>query len=155
MKQKNQQEQFKVDLFGAPVGQIRERWGRPAYKKTKENQELVASLRAIGWTKKRIATEMGCDEDTLTKHFSVELDQGPDRVRVLMLQALVAKVKQGNTAAIRMLQNLTDPTPPLNRGKVKQPPLGKKDQLERNAKAPVEDAEWGELLDPEGRGRAN
>lgn len=146
MNQKKQTEQFRKDLFGAPVGQIRERWGRPAYKKTKENQELVACLRAIGWTKSRIAAEMGCDEETLVKHFSVELDQGPDRVRALMLQSLVAKVKQGNTAAIRMLQNLTDPTPPPARGQNKKPAIGKKGMAEKAARAPIEDQEWSELL---------
>lgn len=90
-----------VDLFGAPVDQIRERWGRPGFAKTAENQRLVALLRGAGWNVPRIAGYLRCDEKTLRKHFSRELAAGADLTEGQVLEVLLQKARQGNIAAAR------------------------------------------------------
>ncbi|MFG6535546.1 hypothetical protein ACGYK5_17110 [Sulfitobacter sp. 1A16787] len=90
-----------LDLFGAPVGQIRERWGRKSFAKTEENQRLVAALKARGWSQKRISKYLGCDEKTLRKHYSRELDAGADLIEGDAIAVLIAKMRQGNMAALK------------------------------------------------------
>ena len=65
------------DLFGVPVGQLRERWGRPSFAKSDENQRTVMTLRGAGWSQKRIARYMGCDEKTLANIFPDSCRPGP------------------------------------------------------------------------------
>lgn len=139
-----------LDLFGAPIAQIRDRWGRPSYAKCKENQQLVATLKAAGWSQRRIARYLGCDEKTLRKHFSRELDAGADLIEGEALQVIVAKMRQGNLPAAKRILDLTAdarPAPPPARPQPDQEPpekLGKKDQLVADARAPS--GRWGDLL---------
>ena len=139
-----------VDLFGAPVSQIRERWGRPAFAKTKENQELVATLIAAGWTQKRIARYIGCDEKTLRKHFSRELEEGVDQIEAMALQVLVKKMRGGHTPSVNRLLEIIDekgrPAPPQKVAAAKPEKLGKKEQANRDAQTSHEDTGWAGLL---------
>lgn len=138
-----------VDLFGAPVSQIRERWGRPSFAKTKENQELVATLRAAGWSQSQIAEHLGCDEKTLRKHFSRELRAGAELIEAMALQVLVKRMRQGHVPSTRLLLGLIEdrgrpavPPPPPDHGTEK--PLGKKAQLDKDAQDPTPG--WDRLL---------
>jgi hypothetical protein len=139
-----------LDLFGAPVGQIRERWGRPSFKKTKENQELVALLRADGWTHERIAMYLGCDAKTLGKHFSRELQYGSDLIRGMALQVTLQRMRQGNSVATGRLLELTleagGAAVPIVPAAPRPAPLGKKDAANAEAQVAHENTTWGGLL---------
>lgn len=139
------------DLFGAPIGQIRERWGRPSFGKNKENQELVALLRSANWTVARIARHLGCDEKTLRKHFSRELDQGSDMIEAMALQVMLQKMRQGNSAATGRILDMVEkanlvvpPQPEAPSQKVER--LGKKEQAAIDAQTAHEDGKWGTIL---------
>ncbi|WP_439572623.1 hypothetical protein [Phreatobacter sp.] len=138
------------DLFGAPVGQIRERWGRPSFKKTQQNQELVALLRADGWTHDRIAAYLGCDAKTLAKHFSRELQYGSDLIRGMALQVTLQRMRQGNSVATGRLLDLTleagNPAVPIVPKPDKAAPLGKKEAALAEAQTAHEGTVWGDIL---------
>lgn len=97
-----------LDLFGAPVDQIKDRWGRKSFKKSKENQRLVAVLKARGWSQKRISKYLGCDDKTLRKHFSRELDAGADLIEGDALAVLLAKMDQGNMVATKRVLEICE-----------------------------------------------
>ena len=137
------------DLFGAPVTQIKERWGRPQYKKTQQNQLLVSTLKAAGWSQARIATYLRCDIKTLRNHFSRELQAGSDLIEGQALEVLVSQMRQGKLSAVRQVLALTE------KGRAAPPPapedhpeapekLGKKEQLDQAAQTPP--STWGSLL---------
>jgi hypothetical protein len=136
-----------VDLFGAPIGQIRDRWGRPSFAKTKENQEFVSLLRAAGWSQARIAPVIGCDEKTLRKHFSRELAIGADLIQAAALSMLMAKAKAGHAASAARIAELAQ-LGGFGGGKreAKPKPLGKKEAARRDANQPPSDENWAQLL---------
>lgn len=140
-----------VDLFGAPVTAIRERWGRPSFSKTRENQELVCLLRASGWTQERIARYLGCDEKTLRKHFSRELSEGSDRIEGMALEVLLKKMRSGDRLSATKLLELIDekgnPAPPIAPSPPKEKPVGKKAQLEAEARTGHTSTGWGDILE--------
>lgn len=148
---KSQGDVAETDLFGAPITQIRERWGRPSYGKSKENQELVALLRTKGWSHERIARYLGCDEKTLRKHYSRELEHGADMIEAMALQVTLQKMREGNSVATgRILEladraNLVVPPKPDKPSVIKEKP-GKKEQANIDARTAHEDGEWGSVL---------
>ena len=137
-----------TDLFGAPVTQIRERWGRRSFAKNKENQQLVVTLRAAGWSQTRIAGYMECDEKTLRKHFSRELEMGADIVEAETLQVLYAQMRQGKSTAINKLLDVLDngrAAPPMpKKSSEEDEKIGKKEALTRAAATPTNG--WGKVL---------
>lgn len=143
------------DLFGNPIVPMRDRRGRPSYKKDKENQDFVAVRAAAGWSHGAIADALGCDEKTLRKHFSRELSGGALIVEGMCLDVLMHKAREGHTPSVRALQDRLDrtATPPAPKGKpagedagdAKPETLGKKDQRRADAAAPA--AEYGDLYD--------
>ncbi|KAB2781254.1 helix-turn-helix domain-containing protein [Brucella anthropi] len=142
---------LETDLFGAPIGQIKERWGRPSFAKSKENQELVALLKAANWTVSRIARHLGCDEKTLRKHFSRELEQGADIIEAMALQVTLQKMRQGNSVATGRILDITEkanltipPAKPKSATDDERP--GKKEQANIDAQTAHQDSEWGTIL---------
>lgn len=101
-----------VDLFGNPSLPIRDRRGRPSFKKTPENQDFVAVRAAAGWSQKRIADEMGVDEKTLRKNFSRELLSGAVLVEGIALDVLLRRVRQGHIPSVRLLLERIETTAP-------------------------------------------
>lgn len=144
-----------LDLFGQPVLPIKDRRGRPSFKKTAENQDFVAVRAARGWSQKRIAEEMGVDEKTLRKNFSRELHSGLLIVEGMMLDVLMAKVRLGHVPSIRLLLDLVQTTAPRTAKSAEDddedaeevaPPaarLGKKEQ--RDDEAQNVPSEYGDL----------
>ena len=142
---------LETDLFGAPIGQIKERWGRPSFAKSKENQELVSLLKAANWTVSRIARYLGCDEKTLRKHFSSELEQGADIIEAMALQVTFQKMRQGNSVATGRILDITEkanltipPAKPKSATDDERP--GKKEQANIDAQTAHQDSEWGTIL---------
>lgn len=147
-------DEVKVDLFGQPILPIKDRRGRPSYKKSSENQMLVTVLRAANWSHERIARILGCDEKTLRKYFSRELDAGADLVEAETLMVNYQKMRQGNSAAIGRLLDivgetaLASPHAPRKSPEkpVKEPKLGKKEQLVEEAHVGHRSTGWSDLL---------
>ncbi|RKD61672.1 helix-turn-helix domain-containing protein [Rhizobium sp. WW_1] len=139
-----------VDLFGDPVLPIKDRRGRPSFAKSKENQELVSLLRAAGWTQARIAKYIGCDEKTLRKNFSRELEHGLDMIEGMALEVTFKKMKLGNSVAISRIFDVIEkqgkPAVPLQPKPEKEERLGKKETANREAQTAHEGTEWGTLL---------
>lgn len=135
-----------VDLFGAPIGQIRERWGRPSFANNPENRAFVELMVATGHSQAKIAEAMGCDEKTLRKHFSRELAAGGLTYRVKMLQILHANAMKGNNAAAsRLIKIMDEQAKPVRAPGAKADKyVSKKRTLEEAAANPG--GEWGELL---------
>lgn len=67
---KGQADQWLPGLEGPPKRRV----GRPSHKVTIEKQRLVQWLAAHGWPQAKIAADLGIDEKTLRKHYSVFLD---------------------------------------------------------------------------------
>lgn len=136
------------DLFGNTIEPIRDRRGRPSFKKDKENQQFVMVRVAEGWTHKAIAANMGIDEKTLRKHFSRELTDGGVHIRGMLLDVLVHKAREGHTPSVRLLLERLDgagPLAPRNHPRAdddddpKAPALGKKEQRVQDAQAVPDD----------------
>ncbi|MDX0218588.1 hypothetical protein GOC40_11360 [Sinorhizobium meliloti] len=142
-----------IDLFGQPVQPIKERRGRPSFGKNKENQELVCLLRAAGWTQARIARYLGCDEKTLRKNFSRELQDGVDVIEGMALEVTLKKMRVGNSVAINRIFDIIEKhgAPAIPDGGKPEPEkptekLGKKAAADAEAKTAHKDSEWGTLL---------
>ena len=58
-----------LDLFPSSILEPRRAVGRPEFKKTKQNQQLVEALLRHGASRVVIARAVGCSEPTLRKHF--------------------------------------------------------------------------------------
>jgi hypothetical protein len=140
------------DLFGRPIMPIKDRRGRPSFAKNNENQELVCLLRAAGWTQARIAGYLGCDEKTLRKNFSRELQDGADQIEGMALEVTLKKMKSGNSVAISRIFDIIEkqgaPAVPIPRSPDKTPDekLGKKEAADRDAHTAHEGTPWASLL---------
>jgi transcriptional regulator with XRE-family HTH domain len=150
-----------VDLFGAPIAPIRDRRGRPSFKKDKENQEFVAIRAAAGWSQRRIAENMGVDEKTLRKYFSRELEYGAVLTEGVMLDVLMKLVREGKVQAIKQLYAMIKtaaPAAPRNHADAeddepeaedKPKALGKKEQALQDAQMIPDD--YGDIFAKMGR----
>jgi len=142
------------DLFGNAVEPLRDRRGRPLFAKSKENQSFVAVRAAAGWSQARIAEALGCDDATLRKHFSGELENGRLIIEGEMLDVLQAKVRHGHTASIRLLREIVKETAP--RAPRREKPDGKEaakpdtaagKKQQRFEAAGQRPDEWGDIYD--------
>lgn len=135
------------DLFGNPALPLRDPRGRPQYAKSKENQLLVISLAARGWSAEQIGPFMGADPKTIRKHFSRELEHGALFLEGMAMQVLVKKaIGEGHAPSVGKLLEMTEArtAPKSPRAPAKAPSLGKKQVLAGEAKTPPQD--WGDLL---------
>lgn len=151
-----------LDLWGNPCDPLRDRRGRPSFKKTPENQQFVSLRAAAGWTQKSIATDMRIDEKTLRKNFSRELSDGALHVEGKILDMLMRRVEQGHVAAARLLLDRLDQNAAAPRPRKVQAedddddaelsdvrPVGKKVQQDRNAQ--IIPPDWAETINRRGR----
>ena len=140
------------DLFGNPVQALKDPRGRKSFGKSKENQLVVMTMKAAGWTQEKIATFLGCDVKTLRKHFSLELDAGAIQIEGMALQVLVRKMMGGNLSAARDLITMSQAQSPRVKPVAIEPkdePLGKKEQAKLDAKSSP--SGWAEVLGNDGR----
>jgi hypothetical protein len=73
--------------------------GRPPHKPTKDTQEQVKRLSALGCPHEDIATRLKISADTLVKHYKEELDEGRIDANAAIAGTLFSQAKKGNTAA--------------------------------------------------------
>lgn len=69
------------------------------HKPTDENRRVVKMLSAVGTRYEDIATKLGITDDTLRKHYKVELDEGRIEANASVAQTLYQQAKNGNTTA--------------------------------------------------------
>lgn len=74
--------------------------GRPTFKPTDQQRNLVMVLRANGIDPADIAFEIGCSERTLYKYFAEELAHGLGRIRAKIGGVLVKAAFAGNLTAV-------------------------------------------------------
>lgn len=60
----------------AHADEMRPRIGRPSFKPREEDRRFVTRMSAVGMSHEEIATVIGINRDTLTKHFREEIDGG-------------------------------------------------------------------------------
>ncbi|MHB2265025.1 hypothetical protein [Aliihoeflea sp. PC F10.4] len=106
MSDEDSDDDLGFDMFGNPLTPIRDRRGRPLFKKDKENQDFVSVRIAAGWSQKRIAENMGIDEKTLRKHFSRELEAGAVLVEGVILDVLLRRTREGHAPSVRQLREV-------------------------------------------------
>lgn len=162
MKQKSDQKGPDVDMLGAPVDQVNEKWGAPSRKFTEKDQELVIALRAFGKSQEEIARELGCDPKTLRKNFSRELDRGAgDLENEAMMQAVRA-MREGKLWGFKIIMENTKGGAAVAAGEGRSPEqdppaedaapaekLGKKEETKRAAGRPG--GGWSDRLNRSGR----
>jgi hypothetical protein len=73
--------------------------GRPPHKPTKDSQEQVKRLSALGCPHEDIATRLKISADTLVKYYKDELDEGRIDANAAIAGTLFSQAKKGNTAA--------------------------------------------------------
>lgn len=137
----------KTDLFGNPLLPLKDPRGRKAYSKSKENQLLVIDLRAAGMKHSEIALVLGCDEKTLRKYYSRELEEASILVQAEAVRVLMHKMRTGNLSATRQVLEISSlqHAPKKTKQVESRPePVGKKRQLDEAA-ADVPEG-WGDLL---------
>jgi transcriptional regulator with XRE-family HTH domain len=154
----NSDDKLAVDLFGFPIEPLKDRRGRPSFKKTFENQQFVALRAAAGWTQEAIAADMGIDPKTLRKNFSRELEHGATIIEGQNLDVLSQKARQGNVSAVKALGERIEQGQRRRAGRQLRKdqedgasqPVGKKAQAAAAAQAAVEDGGefWGDDLKP-------
>lgn len=135
-----------VDLLGDPFEPLKDPRGRPSFAKTKQNQLVVATFAASGWTHAAIATYLQCDEKTLRKHFSRELSDGAIMIEGLARQALVKKMLAGHVGATNRVLEFAQAVPKRS-AKAKdaaESKPGKKEMLRKEAGEPTPG--WADAL---------
>ena len=98
-------------------------------------------------TQAAIAEAIGCSEPTLRQYFFSELSDGKAAKRAEVIEAMFTAAKSGNVTAQRAFLGLGDKAEleaPAKRRKPAEKPVGKKEQLVRDAQLPV--SGWGDLL---------
>lgn len=162
MATENSEQRVELDLFGLPLLPIKDRRGRPSFKKTKENQQFVALRAAAGWTQEAIAADMGIDPKTLRKNFSRELSEGALMIQGQHLDVLSLRARQGHVSAIKQLEDMLEKGQRRRMARQLQDPegdedtpvqkLGKKEAAQRAARETIEQDDeaspWGGLLKP-------
>lgn len=76
---------------------------RKKFVPTDQHRELVLGLRAIGATHERIGEVLGVSHDTITRHFSRELEIGFDQIKSQIASTLIRKALDGDTACLIFL----------------------------------------------------
>jgi hypothetical protein len=133
------------DLLGDPLRELRDPRGRKKLKVSKELRERVAILSAGGMDREDIADAIGCSERTLRTYFLPELNEGKSAKRAEAVAKLFELGMSGSVPALKAFLALgvkTDTMPRMPR----EPKLGKKDQLLKDAETAHHSSGWGELV---------
>lgn len=118
--------------------------GRPEYVPTDEARERVQVLRAQGMSKESIAEAMDIHVETLTKHFSVEMDSAVAKKTAEVMMARYRSAIGGSVPAQNKFLELAGAIPPKPKKPIKAPTRGKKEQADIDAQAAPE--EWSDVL---------
>lgn len=73
---------------------------QPAHIPTDENRKTVRMLASVGVRHVDIAVKLGISEDTLTRHYRKELDDGRIDANAIISKTLFEQARAGNITAI-------------------------------------------------------
>lgn len=138
-----------TDLFGNAFEPLKDPRGRKSHKITKRNQGFVIAAVSAGWKQAKIATFLRCDEKTLRKYYSRELEAGATYAEGMALQVVFDKMTNGNLRAANQVLEMSQAQVPGRAPKVEpdekqEEPLGKKAALEKAAQNPG--GGWADVL---------
>lgn len=125
------------------------RLGRPPYEPSDELREKVRILKAGGMSDIAVASVIGVSVPTLTKYYSLELEEGGARVQADVLMARYRAAMGGNvTAQNKLLEQIgMVPQRKPGRPRLERPePVGKKEAADQAAQSAHEGTGWAELL---------
>lgn len=120
--------------------------GRPEFVPTDEDREKVQILRAQGMSKEAIAAALGIHHETLTKHFSVDMECAVAKRTAEVMMARYRSAIGGSVPAQNKFLELAGALPPKPARPPKAPAKGKKEVLEEQAKVEQATPGWGDLL---------
>lgn len=120
--------------------------GRPEYVPTDELREKVQVLRAQGMSKEAIAVALDISTETLTKHFSLELECAVAKKTADVMMARFRSAIGGSVPAQNKFLELAGAVPPQPKKPPRTPKLGKKEQADVDAQAAPGDSDWGSIL---------
>lgn len=120
--------------------------GRPEYVPTDDAREKVQVLRAQGMSKEAIAEAMDIHVETLTKHFSVELECAVAKKTAEVMMARYRSAIGGSVPAQNKFLELAGAIPPKPKKEGKVPARGKKEQADLDAQEAPEGSDWGTVL---------
>jgi transposase-like protein len=131
--------------------------GRPAFKPTPLHRRRVEQYVCGGMTHEAIARALGISDETLRKHFEVELATGASKRRAEILDLLFASARKGNVAAQKKLEEMSGRSlaesaftaPEASEAAAPQPKapkLGKKEVQQAEAETAGIGTTWGDDL---------
>lgn len=125
--------------------------GRPEHQPTPTLRKKVAAAAGGGMSHEEIALGLGISRTTLKKHYEHELSIGAYTKRIEMLYAMHRAGKKGSVAAQKAYMAQTPraaaPPGPDPEPSRPEPPIGKKDQAQKDAVTAAAGTEWSTLLD--------
>jgi hypothetical protein len=111
--------------------------GRPPFKPTLKQRELVEQMRYCAEPVTVIARAIGIDEDTLKKHFHDELADGHANRRGEVVGYLFDAAKKGNVTAQKKLEEMGRGVGAAESARSVEPKTGKKAAAQADADAAV------------------
>lgn len=138
-------------MQGSPKRSRGRKRGPKPFRPTRKHRADVVLFVAGGLSEPAIAREVGVCQNTLRKHFAVELAEGRERETAANLRRLRNAADAGNVAAMKHLDGKLERAAQPPAPKDPQPrvrPMGKKEVAERDAIAAGTDSDWGEDLAP-------
>lgn len=114
--------------------------GRPAYRATLEDRQIVEQMKFCGESDATIARALGIDPDTMRKHFADELADGHAHRRKEVISLLFTAARNGNVAATKKLEEMGRAAGAAEAVKAREPRSatpGKKEERQAAAEAVV------------------
>lgn len=112
--------------------------GRPAYRPTLEDRQIVEQMKFCGESDNTIARALGIDPDTLRRHFVDELADGHAQRRKEVIGLLFTAARNGNVAAVKKLEEMGRAAGAAEAVKAREPKaasVGKKEERQAAAEA--------------------
>ena len=124
--------------------------GRPTYKATAKDRNIVRMLSGFGIPQDKIVTALGISLGTLHRYFKPEIKAGAAQVEAQLAGNLL-RLSSGSDGtalkatmfALRARFGWSEFAPPPT---PKEPARGKKEILNEEAQSAPKDSGWGELL---------
>lgn len=107
----------------------------------------MIGLAARGWSAEQIGPFIGCDPQTVRKHFSRELQHGALFLEGMAMQVLVKRMMDGHAPSVTKVLDMMEsrvPSKPSGPKAAKPVPVGKKEALAAAANQPTPG--WGDLI---------
>lgn len=139
-----------------PVGQVTP-LGRPRYRPSAEQKELVAHLLAVGEAHKDIAHLLGISEPLFSKRYAAQITDARLSLRARFCAVVFAKALEGNASMVKLAMDLTAapdaadvpyqlPQAAPIEAAPKEPKLGKKERQALDAANPDTSTPMGRLM---------